>query len=113
MRYRTVEPRACRACPPALFTPGRGKSDDAAAYLLEFDGFKESLEVALAEAFVALALDDFEENRAEYIGREDLQENAVLRRSINENAAARKLRQVLLVTRDATARFTTTTRICR
>jgi hypothetical protein len=32
----------------------------------------------------ALPLDDFEEYRVEYIGRENLQENAVSRRSINE-----------------------------
>jgi hypothetical protein len=37
----------------------------AAADLVELDGLEQRLEVALAEALVALALDDLEEDRAD------------------------------------------------
>src|SRR5690606_36419395 len=36
---------------------------DAALHLVAFDGLEQGLEVAFAEAFVALALDDLEEDR--------------------------------------------------
>src|SRR5580700_3904199 len=47
----------------------------AAPDLVLLDRLKQSAEIALAEAFVALALDEFEEDRADRIGREDLQQN--------------------------------------
>src|SRR3984957_3908708 len=47
----------------------------AAPDLVLLDRLKQSAEIALAEAFVALALDEFEEDRADRIGREDLQKN--------------------------------------
>jgi hypothetical protein len=77
------------------------RSDHAAAHLIELDRFEQRLEIALAEALVALALDDLEEYRPENIGREDLQQNAILRRAIDQNAPTLKLGQVLLVARDA------------
>jgi hypothetical protein len=39
---------------------------------------EQRLEVALAEALVALALDDLEEDRADRVGGEDLQQLALL-----------------------------------
>ena len=41
--------------------------------LILLNGLKQRLEIALAEAFVALALDDLEENRADDGGGENLQ----------------------------------------
>jgi hypothetical protein len=38
---------------------------------------KQRLEIALAEAFVALALDDLEEDRADHILGEDLKQQAL------------------------------------
>src|ERR1700685_2515016 len=78
----------------------RRRSDHAAAHLVEFNRFKQRLEITLSEALVALALDDLEKYRSEDIGREDLQENAILRRTINQNAPPLKLGQVLLVARN-------------
>src|SRR5258706_8997090 len=63
--------------------------DDAAADLVALERFEERLEVAFAEAFVALALDEFEEDRAELRLREDLQQQPLrpLRRAIHQDAA--------------------------
>src|SRR5690606_26960877 len=55
-----------------------GSSEHAAGPLVPLDGFEQGLEVALAEAFVALALDDLEEDRAERVLAEDLQQLALL-----------------------------------
>ena len=45
--------------------------DHAAADLIELDGFEQGLEIAVGKALIALALDDFEEDRAERILGED------------------------------------------
>src|SRR5690606_31673751 len=50
----------------------------AALHLVALDRLEQRLEVALAEAFVALALDDLEEDRAEGVLAEDLQQLALL-----------------------------------
>src|SRR5947208_17184217 len=47
---------------------------DAAAYLVELHRLEQRLEVALAEALVALPLDDLEEDRADGGLGEDLQQ---------------------------------------
>src|SRR5690606_2154280 len=47
---------------------------DAAADLVEFDRLEQGLEVALAEALVALALDELEEDRPDRVLAEDLQQ---------------------------------------
>ena len=60
----------------AEYTRGADASDDAAANLVELDGLEQRLEVALAEAIVALALDDLEEDRPDHILCEDLQQQA-------------------------------------
>ena len=61
----------------------------AAANLVFLDRFEQRLEIAFAEALVALALDDFEENRANHILGEDLQQQALAvgRRAVDEDAA--------------------------
>src|SRR3546814_6509952 len=50
----------------------------AALDLVALDGLEQGLEVAFAEAFVALALDDLEEDRAERVRGEDLQQLALV-----------------------------------
>lgn len=55
-------------------------SDHAAANLVFLDGLEQGLEIALAEALVALALDDLEEDRADHRVGEDLQQDAVVAR---------------------------------
>ena len=49
----------------------------APANLVEFDALEQGLEVALAEALVALALDQLEEDRADLVLGEDLQQQAL------------------------------------
>src|ERR1700733_856141 len=102
-------PRA-RSSRTTWSSSGPSESDHAAAHLVEFNRFKQGLEITLAEALIPLALDDFEKYRPENIGREDLQENAILRRTIDQNAPALKLGQVLLVTLD-TARYAVIIRV--
>src|SRR3546814_5033058 len=50
----------------------------AALDLVALDALEQGLEVAFAEAFVALALDDLEEDRAERVRGEDLQQLALV-----------------------------------
>gem|GEM_PF-4839654 len=59
--------------PTVLLAP-----DHAAANLVFLDGFEQRLEVAFAKPLVALALDDFEEDRADHRVGEDLQQDAVI-----------------------------------
>jgi hypothetical protein len=75
---------ACRT-PVALTQPlsrtrdrGSNRSQHAALHLVALDALEQRLEVAFAEAFVALALDDLEEDRAERVLGEDLQQLALL-----------------------------------
>ena len=49
----------------------------AALDLVGFDRFEQRLEIAFAEALIALALDDLEEDRADGVLREDLQQQAL------------------------------------
>ena len=60
----------------------------AAADLVELDRFEQRAEVALAEALVALALDDLEEDRADHRLGEDLQQQpaALGRRAVDQDA---------------------------
>src|SRR5215212_2786655 len=81
---------------------GRFMSQHSSAHLVELDRFEQRLEVALAEAFVALALDDLEEDRADDVLREDLQQQAfaLLGIAVEQDAALAQLFQVLAVTGD-------------
>src|SRR5690606_5149359 len=98
------------AVPSPLPSPeGRGRQrqqpalQHAALHLVALDAFKQGLEVAFAEAFVALALDDLEEDRAEGVLGEDLQQLALvgLRVGVDQDLVLRQPRHVLAVVRHA------------
>ena len=86
---------ALRSTPPRrhLITPD----------LVELDAFEQRLEIALAEAFVALALDDLEEDRADHVLGEDLQQQALAlgRRAVDQDAALLELGGRLAMAFDA------------
>src|SRR5205823_12685529 len=52
-------------------------SENSAAHLIELDALEQRLEIALAEALVALALDDLEEDRTDHVLGENLQQQAL------------------------------------
>src|SRR5687767_255679 len=68
-------------------------SDDSAPDLIALDGFEQRAEVAFAEALVALALNDLEENRPDDVLRENLQQHALvlLWVTVDQDAAAAQL----------------------
>src|SRR5258707_13773120 len=63
----------------------------AAPLLVEFDGFEQRLKIPLTETLVALALNDFEEDGADCVLGENLQQNAALVAAVDQNPAALKL----------------------
>src|SRR6267154_5923134 len=75
----------------------------AAADLVELDRFEQGAEIALAEALVAAALDDLEEDGADHRLGEDLQQEpaALGRRAVDQDAVGGQTLQVLAVTRQA------------
>src|SRR3954464_2170771 len=75
--------RSVRSCRRSL------RRDDAALYLVQLDRFEQCLEIALAEALIALALDDLEEDRADHILGEDLEQESLagLRGAVDQDAA--------------------------
>ena len=83
----------------------RGRSgvglQHASADLVELDALEQGLEVAFAESFVALALDDLEEDRADHFLGEDLQQQfvrrALMRGAVDQDAQAAQLVEVLVV----------------
>src|SRR3546814_14300579 len=74
---------------------------DAAADLVGLDGVEQRLEVALAEALVALALDDLEEHRADDVLGEDLQQAATAfgRRAVDQELLGGETAKILAVAR--------------
>jgi hypothetical protein len=80
MECRRRAPRFTNKCSP-------WSSNHSAADLIELNGFEQRLEIALAEALVAFALNNLEKDRTKNIGREYLQQYAVLDRAIDQNAA--------------------------
>src|SRR3546814_5449543 len=74
---------------------------DAAADLVGLDGVEQRLEVALAEALVALALDDLEEHRADDVLGEDLQQAATAfgRRAVDQDLVGGETAKILAVAR--------------
>src|SRR5690606_15061349 len=78
MKSRTLVGRGISLCTESFMTSGCLQV--AAQRLLGLDGFKQRLEVALAEALGTLALNDFEEDRwaVLQIHGEDLKEVAFL-----------------------------------
>src|SRR5207302_7047674 len=92
--------------PRLLRTPShdRVRLQNAAPDLIELDRFEQSLEVAFAEPFVALALDYLEENGSDHIAREDLQQHLLagrVRIAVDQNAQAAQLLERLAVPRQA------------
>src|SRR5438270_11812988 len=83
--------------------PALWRSEHSTPHLVELDTLEQRLEIAFAEALVALALDDLEEDRADYVLGEDLQQQALPlgRRAVHQDAALLELGKVLLVTLDA------------
>src|SRR6185312_14196227 len=77
--------------------------DDAAADLILLDRLEERAEVALAEAFVALALDDLEEDRTDHVAGEDLQQQTLpaLGVAVDQDTPAAQLLERLTVSLDA------------
>ena len=75
------------------------RREDAAADLVLFDGFEQGLEIAFAEALVALALDEFEEHRADHRVGENLQEDAAAfgGRAVDQDAVAAQAVHILAV----------------
>jgi hypothetical protein len=75
----------------------------AAAHLVALDALEQRLEVAFAETLVALALDDLEEDRADAVLGEDLQQQLLLglRIGVDQDAVLAQAREVLAVVGDA------------
>src|SRR5471032_793328 len=75
----------------------------AAADLVELDGLEQRAEIALAEAFVAPALDDLEEDRADHGLGEYLQQQpaAFGRRAVDQDAVGGHALQALAMPRQA------------
>src|SRR3954469_3138568 len=74
-----------------------------AAHLIKLNTLEQRLEIALAEALVALALDDLEEDRADHVLGEDLQQQPLPfgRRAVHQDAALLQLGDALVVALDA------------
>src|SRR3954469_13522472 len=75
----------------------RGGFEHTAAHLVELHRFEEGAEVAFAEAFVAFALDDLEEDRPDEGLSEDLQEEPARGIAVDEDAALLQLLERLAV----------------
>src|SRR6218665_287649 len=73
----------------------------AAADLVELDALEQRAEVAFAEALVALALDQLEEDRADHLLGEDLQQQLVrrvqVRSAVDQDAQAAQVLDALAV----------------
>src|SRR3954452_24472734 len=76
-----------------------GRGQDAPADLVELDRFEQGLEIAFAEALIALALDDLEEDRSDHVLGEDLEEQALagLGRAVDQDAALAHLGDIVAV----------------
>src|SRR5207249_7099352 len=76
----------------------------AALDLVELDRLEQCAEITFAEALVALALDDLEEDRSDHGLRENLQQQFALRRiamAVDQDAQALQFGQLLAVIRQA------------
>src|SRR5581483_12424582 len=65
-------------CRSRIDIPWHPLLQDATLHLIALDRFEQRLEVAFAETFIALALDDLEKDRADHVVGEDLQQQALL-----------------------------------
>src|SRR4051812_8635606 len=76
--------------------------DHSAADLVELDALEQRLEIAVAEALIALALDDFEEDRAEHVLGEDLKQDALLADiAVDQDAVLAQPLEILAMVGDA------------
>ncbi len=76
--------------------------DHAASDLIQLDAFEQGLEIAVAKAFIALALDDLEEDRADHILGEDLEQDALFADiSVDQDTVALQPIQILAMARHA------------
>src|SRR5206468_1494624 len=81
--------------------PSCRRFQHAAAHLVELHRFEERPEVTFAEALIAFALDDLEEDRPDHGLREDLQEEPARRIAIDKDLALVQLVERLAVPREA------------
>jgi hypothetical protein len=72
----------------------------ATAHLVQLHGFEQSLEVAFAETFVALALNELEKDRTQLVLAEDLQQQ-LARGAIHQDVALAQRLQVFAVAGNA------------
>src|SRR6266581_7469927 len=87
---------------PALPVGPALRLQHSASDLIQLDRLEQRTEVAFAESFIALALDDLEKDRADDGRRENLQQHFVLgRRAVEKNAVALQARNILLVSRQS------------
>ena len=92
---------AKRSSPTSEDAPGQPFSTPRRIWSSSIDSNKRA-EIALAEALVALALDDFEEDRADDRLGEDLQQHLAFRgRAVEQDPVAAQPLGVLLVPRQA------------
>ena len=76
------------------------------ANLILLDRFEQRLEITLAESIVALALDEFEEDRPDRVRREDLQQHLGVAAindalAVDQNAVGLQPHNVLAMLRQA------------
>ena len=65
----------------------RRELDDAAALLIQLNGFKQRLEIPFTKAVVAFAVNNFEKDRANGILGEYLQQDPAAVIAVDENPA--------------------------
>src|SRR6185437_12895583 len=80
-----------------------GELEHASAHLIELYALEQRLEITFAEALVALALDDLEEDRADHVLGEDLKQQPLPlgRRPVHQDSALLELGNALAMTFDA------------
>src|ERR1700674_3400352 len=79
----------------------RAPLNDTATLLIQLDGFKQGLEIPLAETVVAFALNDLEKDRANGVLGKYLQQDAALAVAVDENPTPLEFGHRFIVTRDA------------
>src|ERR1700733_5216172 len=102
-RRQRVSPRrppgAVPRCCSCLAGGARVERQHSAAHLVELQGFEQRLEVTLAEALIALALNDLEEARPDHVLGKDLKQQALSlgRRTVHQDATLTQALQILAV----------------
>jgi len=104
--YTTAQAAELQEAPWRKGRPSSFRLEHAAADLVELDRIEQGLEIAFAEALIALALDDLEEDRADDGAGEDLQQQILLsclvdRLAVDQDIVLAQPCQVLAVLRQA------------